>query len=253
MGFIINFNYFFVLENGVLNNSFYVVDDGDFGFGMNVFEVIFEIEVLFLVIVFDDVFFILQKWKMIGDSVGFDFIDEIMGVVCFLIELGVFGGCVYFDSDGCLGFNIIIFQGDLYIFGVLDVDVFLGIGMNFFIGLVFNFGYFGSFFGVGLGFFNVCLMMVVVVLNFVFYFVIRNIECMMIDCDGDIVVDMDSIFGNMFDLQYLIYVQLLGVYFFIVGVWMNVLSCVLKENIEIFLIEVVIKVLIVLELVIYNY
>lgn len=64
-----------VFENGVLMNFFYIEDFGEIGFGINVLNVIFYIVDGIFLIVFEDNFGLSYLWRLIGDEVGFDFVN----------------------------------------------------------------------------------------------------------------------------------------------------------------------------------
>ncbi len=144
-------------------------------------------------------------------------------------------------------------QGNLHVFGQADEDVFSGIGPDLVNGPAFNFGYSGSSYGEGSGFFNARSAAGAVAPNPALYFMTNSIERMMIDRDGDIAVDMDNTFGNSFDPLHPIHAQQSGAYLSASGVWRDASSRSLKENIQPLAIETALAALTALEPVQFNY
>ncbi|MEM1249731.1 MAG: tail fiber domain-containing protein [Acidobacteriota bacterium] len=170
-----------------------------------------------------------------------------------VLENGAPTNSLYVDSTGRLGLGTSDPQGNLHIFGEAAADVFSGVGPNLNVGPAFNFGYSGSSFGIGSGFFNVRPTADAVAPNPALYFATRNVERMMIDRDGEIAVDMDNTFGNTFDPDHPIHAQGSGAHLSDAGVWTNASSRSLKENIERLSLGAALAALAALEPVTYNY
>jgi hypothetical protein len=96
-----------------------------------------------------------QIWQLFPDSIGFDITDLTNFTIPFRIESGAPSFSLMVQSDGKVGLGTFAPQGNLHIFGDDNSDIFNGIGPDLVSGPALNFGYSGSSFGRGSGFFNV--------------------------------------------------------------------------------------------------
>lgn len=246
-----NYRHPLVIENGSPDNSLYVADvTGNLGLGTNA-----PVRGLHLarnpVIRFDGGSG-TRPWELEGSSGGFWLHDDVANTFPFVVREGVPDDMLRLAPNG-VGVRTSSPQGDLHIYGEATADAFSGIGPDLINGPAFNFGYSGSSFGVGSGFFNVRPSSSAVAPNPALYFATRNVERMMIDRDGDIAVDMDNSFQNTFDPQHPLHAQRSGAHLSSGGVWTNASSRALKENVEPLTLEAARAALRALEPVLYNY
>ncbi len=248
-----NFRYPFVLENGAPTNTLYVSDLGNVGLGTNTPQGPLQITHSIPRIRFEDNAGTLQTWTLFGDSQAFEVHDSLTFTSPFRVRPGAPSGALFIASSGNVGLGTSSPQGNLHIHGLAGQDVFSGIGPDLLVGPAFNFGYSGSSFGVGSGFFNARPAAGAVAPNPALYFMTNNVDRLMIDRDGDIAVDMDNSFGNTFDPQHPIHAQLSGARLTAAGVWTNASSRALKENVEALSLDAALAALAALEPVTYNY
>jgi len=95
------------------------------------------------------------SWRMSGTDQGFFLNDGFTGFTPFGIAAGAPNNSVIVSPSGNVGLKTSSPQGNLHIFGLAGQDTFNGIGPDPTNGPGFNFGYAGSSFGRGAGFFNV--------------------------------------------------------------------------------------------------
>lgn len=121
--------------------------------------------------------------------------------------------------------------GNLHIFGEANEDTFNAIGPNA-ASDAFNFGYSGTTFGNGSGFFNVRPSAGAVAPNPALYFATGNVDRMLIDNQGYIGVHLNGTLGGGFNPGHPIHSQTTGAHLTVGGVWTNASSRELKENIR---------------------
>ncbi len=172
-----------------------------------------------------------QTWELFAREIGVLLFDWTSGRVPFVIETGTPDHQLYVQQSGRVGIGTGLPQGNLHIFGQPDADVFSGVGPNLLQGPAFNFGYSGSSYGLGSGFFNARSAAGAIAPNPALYFMTNNVERLMVDRDGDIAVDMDNTFGNSFDPQHPIHAQQSGAYLSASGMWRDASSRALKDHI----------------------
>ncbi len=193
-----------------------------------------------------------EAWELSNDN---------QGVFCLAegfdeqlrIQPGAPNSSIRVDSSGNVGLGTSLPKGNLHISGQHDHDVFSGIGPDLQQGPAFNFGYSGSSYGVGSGFFNARPAAGAVAPNPALYFMTDNVDRMMIDRDGDMAVDMDGTFGNSFDPQHPIHAQQSGAYLSASGVWRDASSRALKDHVAPLALEAALATLQALEPVTYVY
>ncbi len=202
---------------------------------------------------FEDIGATPYEWDLEGSSSAF-VLRDVTGVSTpFVVEAGASNYRLHVDTTGNVGLGTSSPQGNLHISGGASSDLFSGIGPDLHVGPAFNFGYSGSSFGVGSGFFNARPAAGAVAPNPALYFMTSNVDRLMIDRDGDIAVDMDDTFGNTFDPQHPIHAQQSGARLTSGGVWTNASSRALKENIVPLTVDAALAALHALEPVEYNY
>ncbi len=194
-----------------------------------------------------------QEWAVRGGGSAFRIADLTSSSSPLWIEPSAPSNTLRLASSGDVGLGTGSPQGDLHIFGWADEDVFSGIGPDLINGPAFNFGYSGSSYGVGSGFFNARPAAGAIAPNPALYFMTDSIERMMVDRDGDIAVDMDGAFGNSFDPQHPIHAQQSGAYLSASGVWRDASSRVLKDHIAPLALDAALSALQALEPVTYVY
>jgi len=96
-----------------------------------------------------------QVWDVSGNEISFVIADHTADLIPFTIETNAPENSFYLAASGRVGLGTATPQGDLHIFGTAGSDVFNGIGPDPGTGPALNFGYAGSSFGEGAGFFNV--------------------------------------------------------------------------------------------------
>ncbi len=171
-------------------------------------------------------------WEVRGDSVQFSVRDALAPSTRFVIEPGVASNQLVLDSSGNVGIGTSNPQGQLHISGSSGGDVFSGMGPDLLAGPAFNFGYAGSSFGLGSGFFNARPAAGTVAPNPALYFMTNNIERMVVDNVGQIGVDLDTTPLDGFDPQHPIHAEQSGARLTAAGVWTNASSRALKAGIE---------------------
>ncbi|MEM1249210.1 MAG: tail fiber domain-containing protein [Acidobacteriota bacterium] len=243
----------FVIENDAPNNSLYVeASTGQVGLGTNDPQSALHIVSQTPGIQLDDTFDFPYSWRLGGDDFTFDIVDRTANKLPFRIRANTPTHTLVLAPNG-VGLGTTSPQGNLHIFGEENADVFSGVGPDLVSGPAFNFGYSGSSFGVGSGFFNVRPTSGAVAPNPALYFATRNVERMVIDRSGQIAIDMDQSFGNTFDPEHPLHAQLSGAHLSSGGVWTNASSRALKENVRSLSLTAALRALSALEPVTYNY
>ncbi len=97
----------------------------------------------------------LSMWRFDAIGTPFHLHDDVTGTLPFVIQQGAPNNSFLISSTGRVGFGTSIPGGTLHIFGAATSDVFSGVGPDLVSGPALNFGYSGSSFGRGSGFFNV--------------------------------------------------------------------------------------------------
>jgi hypothetical protein len=215
----------FVMEGNAPDNAIYIDSTGAIGFGTatpatalhvlsgkNVFMRIQDTTAL-------------ETWDF-GTNSGGDF--------AFILQATNSGGATgtkfVIEPSGEVGIGTASPVGNLHIFGPADQDVFNAVGPIPAIGgNALNFGYSGSTFGVGSGFFNVRPEGVAP--NPALYFATGDVDRMMIDNQGFIGVHLDGALGAGFNPVHPIQSQTSGAHLTAGGIWTNASSRDLKEGI----------------------
>jgi hypothetical protein len=131
-------------------------------------------------------------------------------------------------TSGGVGIDTATPSANLHIFGPAGADTFNAVGPNPATDAL-NFGYSGSTFGAGSGFFNV--RPTGAAPNPALYFATGNVDRMMVDNEGFIAVHMDGALGNNFNPAHPIHSQTSGAHLTAGGIWTNASSRDLKEEI----------------------
>jgi hypothetical protein len=127
-------------------------------------------------------------------------------------------------SDGKVGIGTTAPQGNLHIFGLSAQDVFAGIGPNLVSGPALNFGYAGSSFGRGAGFFNVRPDASATPPNPSLRFATNNVQRLIIDYAGRVSIGVTT---PAYPLQ-----MASGAVVTAGGVWTDASSRDVKQDIE---------------------
>lgn len=143
------------------------------------------------------------------------------------------GNSIVVDPSGRVGIGTDFPGAKLHIFGSASSDVFNAVGPDPSIsGTALNFGYSGSTFGIGSGFFNVRPAPGAVAPNPALYFATNNIDRMMVDNQGFVGVHLDGVLGPGFNPAHPIHAQISGAFLSAGGIWTNASSRELKRDVS---------------------
>lgn len=173
-----------------------------------------------------------QSYLLNQGSSGLWF-DSTFGAGVLKLQNAAPGNSLVVDSSGRVGIGTGTPGGNLHIYGSPSVDVFNAVGPDpGTTGNSFNFGYSGSTFGTGTGFFNVRPAAGAVAPHPALYFMTGNIDRMIVDNQGYLGLHLDGVVGPGFNPAHPIHAQTSGAFLSAGGIWTNASSRDLKTDVS---------------------
>jgi hypothetical protein len=127
-----------------------------------------------------------QSWELRANELNFMLRDVTGNTSPFQVEAEAPGASLVIDTTGRIGLGTSTPQGNIHVNGLATQDLFSGMGPDLASGPAFNFGYSGSSFGRGSGFFNVRPDAAAAAPNPSLRFATANVQRMIITSTGNV-------------------------------------------------------------------